>query len=173
MATETMKGFNPVTPEARGVQVDREALATGVIVQHVGTRYVDSDKARGFRHTFRTRGGLVGGMVFEIWGTAELNGMLKKLRPGVIMFLRYGGKVRHPDLPGADVHKWDVRDSRHSEVTPELREAIKDNGDAQFALEAVISDVREKERARFEQRRADAQARGEEPPPHTDDDLPF
>lgn len=173
MATDTIKGFNQVTPDARGAQIDKDALRTGVIVRHVGTRYVDSDKARGFRHTFKTRGGMNGGMLFEIWGTTELNSMLKKLRSGVILYLRYGGKEPHPDLPGADVHKWDVRDSRHADVTPELREAITDNAAAQSSLEDLISVAKQKERDRFEQQRDAARARGEEPPPLTDDDLPF
>lgn len=171
--TQTLKGFAPVQADKRGAPIDREDLRDGVIVKHVGTRWVDGQSARGFIHTFKTRGGRGDGQLFECWGTSELNDMLKKTKAGAIVFLRYGGKEPHPELPGAEVHRWDVRAARHSELTPELNEAVRDNADAQVALEAKIVASKARERERFEQRQRDAQSRGDAAPPHTDDDLPL
>jgi hypothetical protein len=167
------QGFTPVEADRRAPTIDKDDLRKGVIVRHVGSRYVDENSAKGFRHTFKTRGGLSAGMLFETWGTAELNSMIKKLRAGAVIYLRYGGKEPHPELPGADVHKWEVGDSRSSEITPALRDLIAGNDEAQRELERKIAEAKDRERARFEQRRADAGARGEQPPEHTDDDLPF
>ncbi len=173
MTAATMPGFAPVTAEGRGAQIEREDLSQGAIVRYIGERWVDTVKAKGFIHTFRTRAGGVGGRLFSIWGTGELNDLLRKITPQTILFIRYGGKHPHPELPGAEMHKWEVQTSRAKDITPELGALIRQRVNVEEALEKAIDVSRDKAAARFAERLAAALLRGEAPPPHTDDALPF
>lgn len=148
--------------------IEREHLTQAAIVKHKGSRMVQVNGRSSMVHSFKLLGAPQGTPWFSLWGSANLNSQLRKVKPGSTLLLRYIGQERNPDdTPGA--HKWDVKPSTVSDnmlqtylQRPERVQLIREL--ATVAERALVAD-RERRQA----------ARNESPagPPHDDDDLPF
>lgn len=162
-ATEAPKGFAPMAPEVKtGPKVKKEDLAKGVIVKHVGTRRIDRrDGTVSTVHTFLNRAGA--GKRFSLWGTSQLDSILRQAKPGVIVYLRYVGKIDTPN--GQAEHQWQVNAATGAVPVSTLDEFT--------ARHDVLDNAIDEADAAYQSRaQADGMHRDEDAPP-PDDEVPF
>lgn len=167
-ADDIIGGWRDVKSEQLAPTLAYEALSRGMIIRYGETRKVPSRGRTYTLHRFFSRGGQ--GQPFELWGAAELNGKLKAVRQNAVIYLRYDGKQPAPDNPGQEVHTFTVREAPARADVNALLEQMRAAADG-LDREIRLAADRERERRRDnsnQQGRADV-----EPPPHSDDDLPF
>ncbi|MCC7134734.1 MAG: hypothetical protein IT352_18895 [Gemmatimonadales bacterium] len=104
---EVPAGFVPLT-DPEGVHdlniVPADQLKSGAVVTYRGSHEWKSASGQPHRaHAFEDENGL-----FGIWASAQLDRLLKQVRPGARLFVRYEGLVEHPSLPGRSTHRWTV-----------------------------------------------------------------
>lgn len=156
-----------VEPDKPAPIIEHSHLHAAVVVRHRSTRQVKTRTGGSTIHAFAL-GVAPDAPWFSLWGSANLNSQLRKLRPGAVVLLRYAGQVTNPDeTPGA--HQWEVRAT--SAPVAKIAEYLagEDVAKRMRELTTII------ERAGTEDReRRDARRAANEPPPHTDDDfIPF
>jgi len=157
--------FRTINPDESAPVVNRDDLTQGTIARFISTREVESMGRKSRLHVFYARGGE--GVPFAVWGSAELDSQLRKLRGGAgIVFIRYNGKQPHPSMPGRTVHKWTVQEAVGAKLE-HVRKVRAPFADQEAALDKVIAEAVERDRARL------ATSGTDEPPPPDDDDLPF
>ena len=164
-ATDAMFGHS-ITPDKPAPTLTPDDLKEGAIVRHEGARVVeytrDGAKKTAKLHLFSSKGGE--GDWFSLFGTAQLDSQLRKARAGVVILLKYLGKVKTPD--GNEPHTWEVRpSSAGAEQIRKVREL--DWRDRETILDGQIKAAEAREKMRREVRQAPA------PAPAEDDDLPF
>lgn len=158
-----------VQPDKYAPTVPPESLAAALIVRYMGEQIIeykkDGEDRRAKKQLFASRGGE--GRWFSVFGSPNLNSQLRKVRTGGILLVKYRGK--EPDELQRDVHVWDVAEStatldqvRALRATPAWVER-----EESFELEFQVASDADKERMNTRR------AAPPEPPPHTDDDLPF
>jgi hypothetical protein len=167
-ADDIIGGWRDVKSEQLAPTLGYDALSRGMIVRFSETRKVQSRGRTYTLHRFFSRAGH--GQPFELWGAAELNGKLKAVRPNGVVYLRYDGKQPAPDNPSQEVHTFTVREApARADVTALLEQmrAAADGLDREIRLAA--------DRERDRRRDMNQQGPGgyDEPPAHSDDDLPF
>lgn len=148
--------------------IERAFLAPGAIVKHKGSRTVMVSGRSSMVHSFKLLGAPAGTPWFSLWGSANLNSQLRKVKPGSTLLLRYVGQQRNDDdSPGA--HQWEVKPSTVSDnmlgqylQRPERVHLIRELA---TVCERALTDDRERRKAQQNDNPAG--------PPHDDDDLPF
>lgn len=148
--------------------IEREHLKAGALVKHKGSRTVMVSGRSSVVHSFKLLGAPAGTPWFSLWGSANLNSQLRKVKSGTTMLLRYVGQQRNDDdSPGA--HQWEVRPSTVSDnmlvqylQRPERVQLIRELA---TVCERALTDDRERRKAHQNDNPAG--------PPHDDDDLPF
>jgi hypothetical protein len=110
-------------------------------------------------HTFTTRAGFPNGRRFQVWGTADLNGKLRRVIRGErrarqetgVCVLHYSGTVPNDERDGEPMHRWLVKPAPADIGTLELRGAMgpQEGNHAQLdkAIDAAIVDDRERRRS--------------------------
>jgi hypothetical protein len=167
------EGFTAVTADPRGTQIDAEVVkGRRAVVKYAGSRRVEK-KGGGSsqKHTFVTRGAGEGGKVFSLWGSADLDAKLRKVRSGAVILLGYVGQKDHPDLPGMKLKEWMVADSgRLSPFTESLKAALANTQADTDVIEHAITAQRNEDAERMRSSDAQREVGGSE---EQDDDLPF
>lgn len=162
-AATAPKGFAPLAPEEKtGPKVMKDDLQQGVILKHIGTRRIERPDSRySTLHTFLNRGGA--GKRFSLWGTSQLDSILRQAKPGAVLFIRYVGKVAS-STPGQEEHQWQV-----NVATGVVPVSTLDDFTAKHdALDAKIEEADAAYHARVQ-----SGHQGEEAPPLDDSDVPF
>lgn len=154
-----------VPPDRTAPMLEREHLERPIVVRHKGTRAVKTNNGMSTIHTFS----LVAAedKWFSLWGSANLNSQIRKLKPGAVLQLGYTGQVTNDDgTPGA--HQWLVRPS-----TATLQSIVAYLGRPdEVKRTAELVEAIDRAQAADRERRA-ARAGGPDGPPHDDDDMPF
>lgn len=159
--------FRTIKPDEQAPVINRDDLRDGTIARYINTKTVEVTGRKSHLHVFYARGGE--GVPFGLWGSAELDSQLRKLRGGTgIVFIRYNGKQPHPSAPDRTVHKWTVQEAVGAKLE-HVRKAREPFAEQESALDAVIAAAAERERARL----AESGPGLEQIPPPDDDDLPF
>lgn len=116
-------GFVPLSdPDAGATEftiINVEEHRTGSMVAYHGVREWQSGNGEQRRvHTFRW-GVDNERSLHGIWSTAMLDRLLKQVKVGELVFLRYDGKVPHPTFTSRTIHQWTVaRAAANSESAP-------------------------------------------------------
>ena len=154
-------GFQTRMPEEpTGPKVSREHLRQGVIVQYRGTRqFPRSTEGGGFStvHTFISRGGE--GKRFSVYGTAQLDSILRSMRAGAIVWLRYAGME---DVEKKQTHTWFVSEANKGVSAEQVRRMRQNYKAEEKALDDAIDAVPSTR----------GQADGAPHPADADDDAP-
>lgn len=134
-----------VEPEIVGRIVDKSAMV-GAVVKFVGSQRVDT-RMYGARqkHTFR----IPTGEYFALWGDAELNASLRRIRKGDVIGMIYDGKRATPQADGAtrETHAWRVKfiTSKGDTLKELIAEAAPVYAAIRTAIAAQMADTREPE----------------------------
>lgn len=160
----------PIQPDKYAPTIPPEHLDEALIVKYEGEQTIeftkDGETRRVKKHVFQSRGGE--GAYFSVFGSPNLNSQLRKVRQGATLLIRYRGK--EPDELGRDVHVWDVTGT--TATTDHVRQ-LRATGPwvtRETLFELARQSAASAEKDRLASRRA---GQPPEPPPHTDDDLPF
>lgn len=162
--------FGPnVEPDAPAPLLERDHVKAGVVVLHKRTDSVTTKNGRSLKHVFAVVNAPKGTPWFSLWGSANLNSQLNKLKAGQVVFLRYLGQNENPDgSPGA--HMWNVQGTTAS--ASQLR-AVLDKPERAAAIRDFSTLLERTLQAEREKRDANRQASSPAGPPHDDDDIPF
>lgn len=162
--------LTPVEGEKPRGELPRDQLTAGVVARFDETDTIDTRDGRRPFHVFTTHAGGEAGVRFGVWGTAGLNGKLRNLRRGSVVFLRYEGKTDHPDDADQPTkrewHSWTVARVNRDQVRTALARFQAANDAAARAARQNIAERAEQARQRAARRDADA-------PPHGDADFPY
>lgn len=154
--------------------IEKERLRAGAVVKHKSTRQVKTRTGMGTVHTFQLLRAPKGTPWFAVWGSANLNSMLRKARPGSTLLLRYRGQERNAD--GSDgAHLWDVKPSNVSDNQLATYLDAAPRAQAIRELSTVIEQSLAAERDKRNAQRNGGNAGDPfgEAPAYTDDDVPF
>jgi hypothetical protein len=158
---------SPLEPDKPAPTVNVEDLAVGAIVYKMGERVVTFPREGKTRkatiHIFspaynRDRW-------FSLFGSANLDSQIRKVRPGAAILITYSGKHALDDGSGRELHTWQIR---QTQANPAQLQQLLGTGEWQLKVQAL--DLAITQAAQREQERR-AAGRSPEAPPLTDADF--
>lgn len=148
-------------PPANGEIIDKSNIV-GAVCKYLGTQYVTDKRTPKHIFSIPSAPGSKEPMHFALWGDAQLNSLLRKVKPGEFVGMIYDGKK--PDGNGNEVHTW-----RLSLITSKGQDFADLIAEAEICYKGIRQAVvlaKHERAANFGRGRAE-----DAPPPLTDEDF--